>query len=96
MTATSGRSAFALPGLRPFAQFPVFRIGSTLQARMEPRIHFFALDPSYPERQFCGDFREGDGWTALPQGVTCPDCEFRLRAAATLQQDVLETRPEKH
>jgi hypothetical protein len=56
---------------------------------MEPRVHFFALDPSYPEQQFCGDFREGDGWTALPQGVTCPECEFRLRAAAAAQRDAL-------
>jgi hypothetical protein len=47
---------------------------------MAPRIHFFALDPAYEARQFCGDFKDGDGWTALPHGVTCEECALRLRA----------------
>jgi hypothetical protein len=49
---------------------------------MPPRIHFFALADSYPALLFCGDFRDGDGWTALPHGVTCPECKRRVEAMA--------------
>lgn len=45
---------------------------------MAPQIHFFALADTYSTWLFCGDFREGDGWTALPQGVTCPECRRRV------------------
>jgi len=49
---------------------------------MPPRIHFFALADAYPTLLFCGDFRDGDGWTALPHGVTCPECKRRVDAVA--------------
>ncbi len=45
---------------------------------MTSLIHFFALADSYSTGLFCGEFREGDGWTALPQGVTCPECRRRV------------------
>jgi hypothetical protein len=47
---------------------------------MTPLIHFFALADTYSTWLFCGDFREGDGWTALPNGVTCPECKRRVDA----------------
>lgn len=47
---------------------------------MTSLIHFFALADTYSTWLFCGDFREGDGWTALPQGVTCPECKRRVEA----------------
>ncbi len=49
---------------------------------MTARTHFFALDDPYSAHLYCGAFREGDCWTALPHGVTCPDCRHRLRVAA--------------
>lgn len=53
---------------------------------MTARIHFFALVDPYLAHLFCGDFREGDGWTALPQGVTCSECRRRVEASATSRQ----------
>jgi len=53
---------------------------------MTPRIHFFALADPYSTWLFCGDFHDGDGWTALPRGVTCPDCQQRLEAFAATRR----------
>jgi hypothetical protein len=43
-------------------------------------IHFFPLAAMYSGSLFCGDFRDGDGWTALPKGVTCSECLRRVGA----------------
>ncbi len=48
---------------------------------MTARTHFFVLDDPYSAHLYCGAFREGDCWTALPQGVTCPECRRRLEEA---------------
>ncbi len=62
---------------------------------MIARIHFFALVDTYSTLLFCGDFREGDGWTALPQGVTCPECKQRLEAFAASRRPA-EAPAEQH
>ncbi len=46
---------------------------------MEHLVHFFPVT-ALPPRLYCGGWREGDAWTALPLAVTCPECGRRVRA----------------
>jgi hypothetical protein len=62
---------------------------------MTARIHFFALADPYLAHLFCGDFREGDGWTAVPQGVTCAECRRRVEAE-TAQRQARDRAGEQH
>jgi hypothetical protein len=61
---------------------------------MTALIHFFALADTYSTWLFCGDFREGDGWTALPHGVTCPECKRRVDAFTESRRAGLVSPPE--
>ncbi len=40
---------------------------------MGARIHFFPV-PDRSSAIYCGEWHDGDGWTALPVAVTCPRC----------------------
>jgi hypothetical protein len=57
-------------------------------------IHFFALAGTYSTWLFCGQFREGDGWTALPQGVSCPECRRRVEEFMSSRRPPAESVPE--
>lgn len=46
---------------------------------MEHLVHFFPVT-ALPPRLYCGGWRDGDAWTALPVAVTCPECGKLLRA----------------
>jgi hypothetical protein len=46
----------------------------------EQPVHVFPFsDPT--KRVYCGNWFEGDGWTVLPEQVTCVDC---LKRAVTV------------
>ena len=57
---------------------------------MTPRIHRFPLSDPDLARLFCGDFDEGDGWTTLPEAVTCPECQRRQAVAAASKATATE------
>ncbi len=48
---------------------------------MSARIHFFASADEWASLS-CGAYQDEDGWTALPQGVTCDQCRRLLSAFA--------------
>ncbi len=47
----------------------------------EQPVHVFPFSDS-TRRIYCGNWFTGDGWTVLPDQVSCPDCMKRAVAMA--------------
>ena len=61
----------------------------------EQAVHVFPFSDS-SKRVYCGNWSEGDGWTVLPDQVSCVECLKRAVAVAVSADSELLHGPSLH